>query len=60
MATRAPDLSRFRTTSQVAERYGVTQHDVQNAIKKGLIPAQKIGYFYVIWEGDLPDTWPSE
>lgn len=60
MATRAPDLSKFRTTSQVAEQYGVTQHDVQNAIKKGLIPAQKIGYFYVIWAEDLPEEWPAE
>lgn len=55
----APDLSGFVTTGQVAERYSVTQHEVQRAIRKDLIPAQKVGYFYLIWEGDLPDTWPD-
>lgn len=58
--SRAPDLSKFVTTSAVAERYGVSQPEVQNAIKRGLIPAQKVGYFYLIYEPDLPDEWPVE
>lgn len=54
-----PDLGLFMTTGEVAERFGVSQHDVQRAIKRDLIKAQKVGYFYLLWEPGLPDTWPT-
>lgn len=54
-----PDLSDFLTTGEVAEMYGVTQHEVQRAIKKGLIKAQKVGYFYLIWRPNLPEAFPA-
>lgn len=54
-----PDLSGFLTTKEVAERYKVKQHEVQRAIKRGSINAQKIGYFYVVWEPTLPETFPA-
>jgi len=47
------------TTGEVAEKYGVTQHEVQRAIHKGLIQAQKVGYFYLIWAPGLSATFPS-
>lgn len=55
-----PDLSDFKTTGEVAEMYGVSQHEVQRAIRKGLINHQKVGYFYLIWGPGLPNSWPSE
>lgn len=59
MTTRAePDLSDFVTTKEVAERYSVTQIEVQKAIKRGFIRAQKVGYFYLIYEPNLPMNWP--
>lgn len=54
-----PDLSGFMTTGEVAEKYGVSQHEVQRAIHKGAIKAQKVGYFYLIWAPNLPETFPS-
>ena len=54
-----PNLEGFLTTKEVAERYGVTQHEVQRAIKRGQIGSQKIGYFYAIWEATLPAKFPA-
>lgn len=54
-----PDLSDFLTTKEVAERFLVTQNDVQKAIKRGLISAQKVGYFYLIYGPNLPHDWPT-
>jgi hypothetical protein len=54
-----PDLSEFMTTGEVAELYGVNQVDVQKAIKRGLLNAQKVGYFYVLWKHSLPKVFPS-
>lgn len=59
MTTNAPDLGQFRTTREVAEMYGISQRDVQTAINRGIIPAQKVGYFYLIFEPDLPEEWPT-
>lgn len=56
--TKEPDLSDFLTTREVADMYGVRQPDVQKAIKRGAIPAQKVGYFYLIWRPNLPSTFP--
>lgn len=57
-ANKEPDLSGFLTTSQVAKLYGCKPVDIQRCIKKGLIKAQHVGYFYLIWEPGLPDTLP--
>ena len=54
-----PDLKDFMTTGEAAEMYSVTQHDVQKAIKKGLLTAQKVGYFYLIWKPGMPTRFPS-
>lgn len=54
-----PDLGDFMTTGEVAEKFGVTQVDVQRAIKAELIDAQRVGYFYLIWGPGLPSTWPE-
>jgi excisionase family DNA binding protein len=54
-----PDLSDFLTTKEVSELYGVSQVEVQKAIKKGNLQAQKIGYFYVLWRHNLPGNFPS-
>lgn len=54
-----PDLSDFMTTGEVAEMYGVTQIDVQKAIKRGDLEAQKIGYFYVLYGPKLPEIFPA-
>ncbi len=60
MTTRTePDLEQFMTTGEAAEMYGVSQHDVQKAIKKGLITAQKVGYFYLIWKPSMPARFPT-
>lgn len=56
---KAPDLSQFMTTSEVAELYGISQVEVQKAIRKGLLEAQKIGYFYVLYGPDLPEFFPT-
>ena len=61
MTTRTmPSLDDWLTTGEVAELYpGITMHDVQRAIKKGLIQAQQMGgYFYLVWKPSLPDIWP--
>lgn len=57
--TKEPDLSDFLTTREVAELYGVAQIDVQRAIKKELLPAQKVGYFYLLWKPSLPSSFPG-
>ena len=58
-AVKEPSLENFVTTRQVAEMYGVTQVEVQRAIKRGHIKAQKVGqYFYLIWEPSLPELFP--
>lgn len=57
--SKAPSLEGFITTKEVAERFGVTQHEVQRAIKRGQIEAQRIGYFYAIWEPTLPAKFPA-
>ena len=54
-----PDLKEFLTTREVAELYGIKQVEVQKAIKRELIRAQKVVYFYVIWEPSLPEFWPT-
>ena len=54
-----PDLADFLTTGEVADRYGITQHEVQRAIHKGLIQAQRVGYFYLIWGPALPTAFPA-
>lgn len=57
--TKEPDLANFLTTKEVAELYGVEQVDVQKAIKRGRLNAQKVGYFYVLWKPSLPINFPS-
>lgn len=54
----APNLSDFKTTGEVAEMYGVTQIEVQKAIKRGQLDAQKVGYFYLLWGPGLPELFP--
>lgn len=54
-----PDLSDFVTTGEVAEMYGVTQVEVQKAIKAGLLQAQRVGYFYLLFAPKLPKSFPS-
>lgn len=58
-ALEEPDLEQFATTGQIAEKYGVTQQEVQKAIKRGVINAQRVGYFYLIWMPGLPSAWPE-
>jgi excisionase family DNA binding protein len=41
------------TTSEVAERLGVTVQRVHQFIKDGRLPAQKMGRDYIINEDDL-------
>lgn len=41
------------STSEVADKLGVTVGRVQQLIWDGLLPAQKVGRDYVINEGDL-------
>lgn len=41
------------TTSEVAERLGVTAKRVQAMIRDGRLPAEKLGRDYVIKEQDL-------
>lgn len=63
MATKVqePDLSEFITTRDISDRYGIPQADVQKAIRRGLLPAQKVGYFYLVWGPNLekhkPESW---
>ncbi len=60
MTTRTePNLEDFMTTGESAEMYGVSQHDVQKAIKKGFLKAQKVGYFYLIWKPGMPARCPT-
>jgi len=59
MPKKEPDLSEFLTTREVAQKYDVLQHEVQRAIRKGLIQAQQVGYFYLIWGPGLPPRFPS-
>lgn len=54
-----PDLSEFLTTKEVADKYLVSQHEVQRAIRRGQIQGQKVGYFYLIWGPALPAQWPK-
>ena len=57
--TKEPDLSDFMTTGEVADKYGVTQVEVQKAIKRGHLNAQKVGYFYLLYAPNLPKTFPT-
>jgi excisionase family DNA binding protein len=58
-SVKEPSLEHFVTTREVAEMYGVTQVEVQRAIKRGHLRAQKVGgYFYLIWEPSLPELFP--
>jgi excisionase family DNA binding protein len=43
------------TTGQAAERLGLTPGRVRRLIRRGQLPAVKIGSFWVIHETDLPD-----
>ena len=54
-----PDLESFMTTGEAADMYGVSQHDVQKAIKKGFLKAQKVGYFYLMWKPGMPPRFPT-
>jgi len=51
-------LDEFMTTAQVAEVFGVPVRDVQYYIKRGLIRARKLGYFWMIHHTDIPKHWP--
>lgn len=46
------------TIRQVAKRYNKSHYQALYAVSKGLIKAEKLGWFWVIDEKDLPDQWP--
>ncbi len=47
------DIMEFITTSQAAEKLGISQRRVQALITSGRLPAQKIGRDWLIRESDL-------
>ena len=61
MTTRSRVLEKYLTTKDVADRFGLEVRQVQYYIKRGVIPAERVGrnkYFYLIHEDDVPDEWP--
>lgn len=43
---------------QVAQKYNKSHYQVVYAFSKGLIPATKWGWIWVVDESDLPEKWP--
>lgn len=55
------DLAEWRTTGDIAKKFGVKVRDVQYHIKAGNIKSHKVGlagYFYLIHKDDMPKVWP--
>jgi len=55
------DLSDWRTTRDIADKFGVKVRDVQYHIKANNITASKVGlsgYYYLIHKDDMPKVWP--
>ena len=48
-----PRMSKLLSTTQAAERLGVTVPRVQTLIWAGRLPAQRVGRSYAIYEDDL-------
>lgn len=47
-------MKKYLSVSEAAKKLGISRMQVVRKIKKGEIPAQKVGRIYVISEGDLP------
>lgn len=48
------------TLKEVADRYGVKEHQVRYAIKVGKIKAFKKGWIILIKRKTLPKVWPIQ
>ncbi|MEK0326001.1 MAG: helix-turn-helix domain-containing protein [Nitrosopumilus sp.] len=48
------------TTRDIADMHGVGVRDVQYYIKRGVIRATKVGYFYLVHNKDVPKNWPPQ
>jgi excisionase family DNA binding protein len=48
-----PTEERLLSTTEVAERLGITRHAVIALIKRGSLPAQKFGVNWIVQEKDL-------
>lgn len=48
------------TLSQVAARFGTTRQAVLHLVKKGYLPAQKVGHFWTVDEADLVGFTPPK
>lgn len=44
------------TTTQAGERLGITDQRIRELIKEGILPAKRIGRFYIIDSDDLADA----
>lgn len=51
-------MGNILNTRQVAKRYNVSLYQVNYAITTHRLKAEKWGHIYVVYEKDLPDTWP--
>lgn len=57
-ATNIRVLEGYLTTQGVADHFGVPVRSVLTMIRKGRLPAQKLGWVWLIHESQLPESWP--
>lgn len=48
----------YLTLREVADKYGVEQHQVRYAIRAGYLKAEKKGWMLLIKRKSLPKKWP--
>jgi len=48
----------YLTLREVADKYGVEQHQVRYAIRAGYLKAEKKGWMLLIKTKNLPKKWP--
>jgi hypothetical protein len=46
------------TTAEVAGTYGVEPAAVLRMIRRGRLPASKLGWVWVVHKDDMPSRWP--
>jgi excisionase family DNA binding protein len=47
---------KYLSVTEAAKHYDVPAHKIRNAIKKGLIPAKKVGWNWMIPVATMPAT----
>jgi len=54
----AVQIENLLTVRQVADRFDIKPNSVLRMIREQRLEARKVGWFWVIEEDDLPESWP--